>query len=406
MGHVPRSPGAAGPRGSQVGPSRRPGVGRATRPDATYQSVPGLVCYWQDGALVLHEPVRQTRHSVTPLAIALLHACREPQSFEMLCGAFPGLTTTTLRRVLAQMTASGTLLRRTTGTGETLDPDAGWGAWSPVARFFHFATKDVPWASGEALQTLEAALDARALHDPPPSPIKQVSSRATVPLPRAHHDGEFRSVLLDRRTWRAFSPAPVSLTTLAELLDLAFGVQAWVGTLGGERLPLKTSPSGGGRHPIEAYVIAANVSELTTGLYHYAPDRHCLELLRRGASSRLIETYLSGQWWYRSAAAVVLMTAVLPRVWWRYGTPRAYRSVLLDAGHVCQTFCLVATSLGLAPFCTMALADSRIERDLGIDGVHEVVLYAAGVGVRPEGGYVQWPARPPERTYVSPDRDG
>jgi SagB-type dehydrogenase family enzyme len=363
------------------------------------------MCYWQDGALVLHEPVGQRRYSVTPLAVALLHACREPQSFEALRGAFPGLSVPALRRVLEQMTASGTLLRRGTAAREKPDPAGGWGAWSPVARFFHFATKDVPWASGEALQTLEADLDARATRERPPPAIKQVTSRGTVPLPRAHRDGEFRSVLLDRRTWRAFSPAPVPLTALAELLDLAFGVQAWVGTLGGERLPLKTSPSGGGRHPIEAYVIAANVGKLARGLYHYAPDRHCLELLRRGASPRLIETYLGGQWWYRSAAAVVLMTAVLPRVWWRYGTPRAYRSVLLDAGHVCQTFCLVATSLGLAPFCTMALADSRIERDLGIDGVHEVVLYAAGVGVRPEGGYVQWPARPPDRSYISPDLD-
>ena len=35
------------------------------------------------------------------------------------------------------------------------------------------------------------------------------------------------------------------------------------------------------------------------------------------------------------------------------------------------------------PFETMALADSRIERDLKIDGVTEAVLYAAGVGTRP-----------------------
>jgi nitroreductase len=79
--------------------------------------------------------------------------------------------------------------------------------------------------------------------------------------------------------------------------------------------------------------------------------------------------------------------------------------VLLDAGHICQTFCLVATSLRLAPFCTMALADSRIERDLGIDGVSEVVVYAAGVGMRPDGGHVQWPTRPKGRTYVSPGHD-
>ena len=48
-------------------------------------------------------------------------------------------------------------------------------------------------------------------------------------------------------------------------------------------------------------------------------------------------------------------------------------------------FCLTATALGLAPFCLMGLADSLIERDLGIDGITESILYAAGVGHRPRG---------------------
>lgn len=61
---------------------------------------------------------------------------------------------------------------------------------------------------------------------------------------------------------------------------------------------------------------------------------------------------------------------------------------------VAQTFCLVATWLGLAPFCSMALADSRIEADLGIDGVSESVLYAAGVGTLPHGlKWAPWPTR-------------
>ena len=91
----------------------------------------------------------------------------------------------------------------------------------------------------------------------------------------------------------------------------------------------------------------------------------------------------------------MLMTAVFPRVQWKYHSPRAYLSILVDAGHVCQTFCLVATWLGLAPFCTMALADSKIESDLGIDGVRESILYAAGVGARPkETDWAPWPARP------------
>ena len=62
---------------------------------------------------------------------------------------------------------------------------------------------------------------------------------------------------------------------------------------------------------------------------------------------------------------------------WKYHHARAYQVVLLNAGHLCQTFCLVATWLGLAPFCTAALKDTLIEKDLGIDGIRESVLYVA-----------------------------
>jgi len=97
---------------------------------------------------------------------------------------------------------------------------------------------------------------------------------------------------------------------------------------------------------------------------------------------------------------IVFESAVFPRVQWRYAFPRAYRTVLAEAGHHCQTFCLVATWLGLAPFCTMALADSRIEQDLQIDGVTESVLYAAGAGPRPPGStWAPW-----ARTTDTPTR--
>jgi hypothetical protein len=86
------------------------------------------------------------------------------------------------------------------------------------------------------------------------------------------------------------------------------------------------------------------------------------------------------------------MTAVFARSDWKYPSPRSYRDVLLEAGHFCQTFCLVATSLGLAPFCTAALADSIIEADLGINGFSEYVIYGCGAGTRPEN--VDWAPSP------------
>ena len=85
---------------------------------------------------------------------------------------------------------------------------------------------------------------------------------------------------------------------------------------------------------------------------------------------------------------MVFFTSVFARILWRYPYARAYRAALIEAGHVCQSFLLVATSLGLAPFSVMALADSVIEDDLGIDGIQESVLYAAGIGRPPRG--VAW----------------
>ena len=120
----------------------------------------------------------------------------------------------------------------------------------------------------------------------------------------------------------------------------------------GAEVVFKTSPSSGSCHPIEAYVLALRVRGLARGLYHYAPATGTLHLVRRGATPDQIDAYIPGQWWFRDTAALVFMTAVLPRVRWRYASPRAYRSVLLGAGHLCQTFCLVATWLKLAPYCT------------------------------------------------------
>jgi SagB-type dehydrogenase family enzyme len=85
---------------------------------------------------------------------------------------------------------------------------------------------------------------------------------------------------------------------------------------------------------------------------------------------------------------MVFFTSVFARILWRYPYARAYRAALIEAGHVCQSFLLMATSLGLAPFSVMALADSVIEDDLGIDGIQESVLYAAGIGRPPRG--VAW----------------
>jgi len=148
--------------------------------------------------------------------------------------------------------------------------------------------------------------------------------------------------------------------------------------------PCKTSPSGGALHPAEAYLLARNVQGVPRGIYHYDALGHRLQEIRRGATPRpRSRNYWQGSGGFRDAAFVVFLAAVFHRTQWKYDYPRAYRAVLAEAGHLCQTFCLTATWLGLAPFCTMAFADTRIEKALSLDGISESVLYAMGAGTKP-----------------------
>ena len=127
--------------------------------------------------------------------------------------------------------------------------------------------------------------------------------------------------------------------------------------------------------------MAMRVKGLKSGLYHYHPGQHHLKKINTNATRQKAWLYCARQDYVRDAAALFIMTAVFRRTMWKYHLARAYRVVLLETGHLCQSFCLVATWLGLAPFCTAALKDTLIEEDLGIDGIRESVLYVAGIGV-------------------------
>jgi SagB-type dehydrogenase family enzyme len=183
-----------------------------------------------------------------------------------------------------------------------------------------------------------------------------------------------------RRTVRAFDRRSISSVDLASLLLWTWGrTRSYNGSRLDRRI-LKTSPSGGARHPIEVYPVVQRVAGIAPGVYHHSVERHAMVLVRAGRREREMEDLFSGQAWAKDCAALFLMTAVLARSMWKYDFSRAYRVLHLDAGHLGQTLHLVATELGLGVFTTAALQDRRIESLLGLDGVDEVVLYAGGVG--------------------------
>jgi SagB-type dehydrogenase family enzyme len=350
------------------------------RTSIAYRRSPHIVSYWSATEFILHNYASRTRVSVPASLCEILNFFDRWRPIDDLFAAYPHVERRYLQRVVSALSLRTMLQRSDRRVDAREEAMQTWADWNPAAGFFHNTTKDVRFAD---LATITRLTRAKQKATKMPPQTKRCPAVGRIKLPRSPVSGEFCRVLLGRRTWRRFGPETIDRFRVSTLLALTSGVQSWVVTTNDEKLAIKTSPSGGARHAIETYVLAVRVEGVPPGLYHYACDVHELHLIRKGAGAQTIRDYLPTQFWFEPAAAVLLFTAVFAREQWRYDYPRAYRAVLLEAGHLCQTFCLTATWLGLAPFCTMALADSRIEKDLRVDGMSESVLYAAGVGARP-----------------------
>ncbi len=343
-----------------------------------------IFSYWSEGQFVVENYRAGVALSANPITARVLHVFGDWRSFDEVCRKLPEYSSRSVRSSIRQLVRRGLLLEE--GSPQARDDQQfseSWASWLPHAAILHFATKDMRFTSSD--EAITNLLQSYLKESPQPNFCKSSSHKLLSPalplseLPATNSD--FIRVLLERRTHREFSKAPLDLERLSALLRYTWGTTGFIqaGVLGA--LPLKTSPSAGARHPCEVYVLALRVSCLSPGLYHYAADRHLLERISAKVSRKRASQYCAGQEWVDRAAALFLITAVFPRSMWKYRFPRAYRTIIADAGHLCQTFCLVATHLGLAPFCTMALKDSLIERDLGIDGINESILYVAGVGL-------------------------
>jgi SagB-type dehydrogenase family enzyme len=345
-----------------------------------FRRTPGVVIYWEQAQAICFVWQSSRGVPVSPQVVAILQDLSDwVTAGELRERIAPGGDEATVDETIRLLLMLGLVERE-----RDQQPPRGWTEWSPHAAFFHFATKNGVFP--EDLQEYDRALVEKAAHTPPPAPTKRVEgSRSRVPA-APWPGSDLMATLVERRTWRRFSPQPVPAPLLAAVLNATFGVQRHARVPDQGPVVLRTSPSGGSRHPIEAYVLAWNVDGIAPGAYHYDSDTMELVDLQRPISADDIGPLLAHQTYFARAGAAVVMCPVFARTMWRYPHSRAYRTVLIDAGHLGQTFALTATALGLAPFTTMAFSESGLEQLLGLDGVSESAIYVAGVGMPDPGG--------------------
>jgi putative peptide maturation dehydrogenase len=268
-------------------------------------------------------------------------------------------------------------------------------AWHPYAGLYHFATQ---WSGLDirdgidgdedlAAQTVAAVRDLVAEHGPPPAELPHIRATETVSLPgRIRTDPIFRT-LMERRTTRAFDlKQAMGLEDLDAVLRYVFGSHGFASRVEGVVCIKRTSPSGGGLHPITAYPIITNVEGVDPGVYHYNAGDHSLALiydLSAEQARELATRFMCGQEYFAAAHVSFILAARFYRNHWKYRRhPRAYAGMLVDAGHLSQTLYLVAAELGLGAFVTMAINGRDIETRLELDGVQTGALAVCGCGPR------------------------
>ena len=267
--------------------------------------------------------------------------------------------------------------------------DALRGAhWHPISALAHGLTR---WSETDSVAAMrqggtETAAELRAqLGPPPPERITRQATGRPVVLPRSGQ-GDFDRLLRRRATCRNFDLSrtlPLELT--AQLLERVFSAHASVRVTEDTVFLKKSSPSGGGLHPVEAYLLVRDVAGVVPGLYPYDPVAH--ELRRLPAPEvplrELMLRAVAAQSWFADAHVMAVMAPRYARNFWKYRQhPKAYKAILLEAGHLSQTLYLSATEAGLAAYVTCAINETCLDEAFGLDSMNEGSLAVCGFGWR------------------------
>lgn len=214
---------------------------------------------------------------------------------------------------------------------------------------------------------LEQALPGDIIPIPLPDP-------ASIKIPAM----DFRQAMEQRATLRRYSQTELSMEELSYLLWVTQGVKS----ISDRPATNRVVPSAGSRHAFETYILINRVGSLEPGLYRYSALKHIIYLINNEAGiNEELTTACKSQSHIRTSAATFFWAADMDRMTWRY-SERAYRYVLLDAGHVCQNLYLAAESIQCGVCGIAAYDDDLLNAALGVDGDKVITVYAATIGKR------------------------
>ena len=221
------------------------------------------------------------------------------------------------------------------------------------------------------------------LRKPQPPLYKAPMGGEIISLPTNYQELELKNDILEviykRKSSRVYTDEKMSLLELSYLLWATQGVKS---IRGNNYATLRTVACGGARHEFECYLAITRVEGLENGYYHYMPDKHALELIRKVEEEQMaaeISDSVMGQKWAAKANAVFYYSVIPYRAEWRYGI-WAHRTALIDSGHITQNLYIACSSANLGTCAIAAVDTPKSNQMFALDGEEEFIFYAATAG--------------------------
>ncbi len=198
-----------------------------------------------------------------------------------------------------------------------------------------------------------------------------IKGRTMVKLPTPSTKGTMsvEEAIYRRRSRRSYSQRALTLAELSQLLFAAYGITDSI-------RGFRASPSAGATYPMEIYVVVGNVTGISTGLYHYIPEEHSIELVKKGDIRQDLAKAALNQHMIVNAPISIIIASENRRTTSVYGD-RGIRYIHMEVGHIGQNIYLQCEALGLGTVAIGAFYDDRVKNLLGIT---EIPLYIMPVG--------------------------
>ncbi|MEM7261587.1 MAG: SagB/ThcOx family dehydrogenase [Planctomycetota bacterium] len=221
---------------------------------------------------------------------------------------------------------------------------------------YHVATKYHP----ETIGQLPAAD-----YDAQPVPFKQYhTERAVELIPYLPHE-----LFPDAGDLADSAGDPDrDLARLSRTLYFTYGATARQVWPGGHQI-FRAAPSAGGLYPVEVYLVTQGVEGVPDGFHDYSVPNHQLVPVFDGQFIDELAELTYGAFDPVDTRAVVLLSGLFRRSTWRYHE-RAYRRILLDAGHVYGNLAQIAREEGFEALPVSSFDDGGVNGTFFLEEEH------------------------------------